>query len=53
MEIGRLGMLTIDADGARALLGLLQRVRQGHPPSEAELKEVLAANAFFVDFYGQ
>jgi hypothetical protein len=46
-------MLTIDLEGARALLDLLQRVREGHPAGETELEEVLAANAFFVDFYSQ
>lgn len=46
-------MLTIDMEGAQALLNLLQRVREGHPISEAELEEVLAANGFFIDFYSQ
>lgn len=46
-------MLTIDLEGAQALLNLLQRVHEGHPASETELEEVLAANAFFVDFYSQ
>ena len=44
-------MLTIDMEGAQALLRLLQRAKEGHPAGEAELEEVLAANAFFVDFY--
>jgi hypothetical protein len=46
-------MLTIALEGAQALLDLLQRVREGHPASETELEEVLAANAFFIDFYSQ
>jgi hypothetical protein len=46
-------MLTIDLEGAQALLDLLQRVREGHPAGEAELEEVMAANAFFVGFYSQ
>jgi hypothetical protein len=46
-------MLTVDLEGAQALLGLLQRIREGHPTGEAELEEVLAANDFFVDFYSQ
>jgi hypothetical protein len=46
-------MVTIDLEGAQALLDLLQRVPEGHPASETELEEVLAANAFFIDFYSQ
>ena len=46
-------MVTIDLEGAQALLDLLQRVRGGHPASESELEEVMAANAFFIDFYSQ
>jgi len=46
-------MVTIDLEGAQALLDLLQRVREGHPASETELEEVVAANAFFIDFYSQ
>lgn len=46
-------MLTVETDGARALLGLLACVREGYDPAEAELQSVMAANAFFVDFYSQ
>ncbi len=46
-------MLTIDLQGAQALLDLLQRVAAGHPAGETDLEEVLAANAFFVDFYSR
>jgi hypothetical protein len=35
------------------MLALLQRLAEGHTAGEAELEEVLAANAFFVDFYSQ
>jgi hypothetical protein len=45
--------LTIDLDGAQALLRLLSRIAQGDRPSDAELQPVLAANAFFMDFYSQ
>lgn len=44
-------MLTIDLQGAQALLEFLQLVREGHLPGVAELEIVMAANAFFVDFY--
>jgi hypothetical protein len=46
-------MLTIDLEGAQALLNLLRRAHEGHPAGETELEEVLAANAFFVDFYSR
>ncbi len=46
-------MLTIDLAGARALLDLLRRIGEGHPASELELEEVLATNAYFVDFYSR
>jgi hypothetical protein len=46
-------VLTIDLKGAQALLDLLERVREGHLASEGELEEVVAANAFFIDFYSQ
>jgi hypothetical protein len=46
-------MLTIDVEGAQALLRLLQRAREGHPVGEAELEETLDANAFFTDFYSR
>jgi hypothetical protein len=46
-------MLTIDMEGAQALLRLLQCAKEGHPAGEAELEGALAANAFFVDFYSQ
>ena len=46
-------MLTIDLQGAQALLDLLVRVRSGDIPDEAELETVLAANEFFVDFYSR
>ena len=45
-------MLTIDLEGARALLAWLERTRQGRAGGEEELEAVLAANAFAVDFYG-
>lgn len=44
-------MLTIDLQGAQALLEFLRFVRDGHPPSVADLETVTAANALFVDFY--
>ncbi len=46
-------MLTIDVEGAQALLQMLQRAQEGHPAGEAELEGALAANAFFVDFYSR
>jgi hypothetical protein len=46
-------MVTVDLEGAQALLDLLQRVREGHSANETELEEVLTANAFFTDFYKQ
>jgi hypothetical protein len=46
-------MLTIETQGARALLNLLQSTRAGSPPGVAELEAVLSANAFFVDFYSR
>jgi hypothetical protein len=46
-------MLTIDLEGARVLLDLLQSIQQGHLASEAELERALDANAFFVKFYSQ
>lgn len=44
-------MLKIDLAGVRALLDLLQRVQEGAPATDSDLEAVLAANAFFVDFY--
>ncbi len=44
-------MLTIARAGAESLLDLLRRMAAGHAPSEAELDEALAANAFFFGFY--
>jgi hypothetical protein len=44
-------MLTIETQGGRALLALLQSIRSGKAAGEAELEAVLVANAFFVDFY--
>ena len=44
-------MLAIDLDGVKALLSLLQEVNDGHIPDEPTLEAVLAANAFFVNFY--
>jgi len=46
-------MLSIDLEGAQCLLGLVVRVRQGYVPGDTELEAVLAANAFFVEFYSQ
>lgn len=46
-------MLTIECAGAQALLGLLRRMGEGFSPGEQDLDEVLAANAYFVDFYVQ
>jgi hypothetical protein len=46
-------MLTINLEGAQALLDLLQRIQEGHRANETELEEVLAANAFFTDFYSR
>ena len=46
-------MLTIDLDGARALLSLLQHIQERHSVSETDLEEVLVANAFFIDFYSR
>lgn len=44
-------MLTIDLKGAQALLGLLQDIPDGCVPDEPAVDAMLAANAFFVDFY--
>jgi Putative zinc dependent peptidase (DUF5700) len=46
-------VLTIDASGAEALVDLLGRIAEGHAASTSELEAVLAANAYFVDFYSQ
>ncbi len=46
-------MLTIEMEGVRSLLGLLQAVRSGKPVRDADTQKVLAENAFFVDFYSQ
>lgn len=43
--------MTIDLNGAQALLGLLQDIQDGRDPDEPAMDAVLAANAFFVDFY--
>jgi hypothetical protein len=45
--------LTVELDGARALLALLVRVQKGSIPIETELQSVVAANKFFLDFYCQ
>lgn len=46
-------MLTIDMEGAQELCALLGHVRRGETVSEARLRDVLASNSFFVDFYSQ
>jgi hypothetical protein len=46
-------MLAVDMEGARKLCALLVRVRRGETLSDARLQDVLASNAFFVDFYSQ
>lgn len=46
-------MLTIDLEEAKSLLALLHRIQKGSIPTETELRLVLAANEFFVDFYRQ
>lgn len=46
-------MLTIDLQGAQVLLDLLRRIREEGPVPESEMEDVLAANAFFVDFYSR
>lgn len=43
----------MDLKGAQALLDLLERIHEDQSVSESELEEVLAANAFFIDFYSQ
>ncbi len=45
-------MLTIRTDGARALLALLQRIREGHDPDDAEIDAALQVDPFFAGFYG-
>ena len=44
-------MLTIDLNGAQALLGLMKDIQDGRDPDESVMEAVLATNAFFVDFY--
>ena len=44
-------MLTIDLNGAQALLDLLQDIQDGCDPGEPAMDAMLAANAFFVNFY--
>ena len=44
-------MLTIELEGARSLIDLLQQIQQGSAIPKPEFKNVLAANAFFIDFY--
>jgi hypothetical protein len=46
-------MLAIDLEGARKLCAFLRRVRRGETLGDAQLQDVLASNAFFVDFYSQ
>jgi hypothetical protein len=46
-------MLAIDMEGARKLCALLKHVRRGETLSDALLQDVLANNAFFVDYYSQ
>lgn len=46
-------MLTVDMEGARDLCALLKHVRRGETVNDAQLRDVLASNAFFVDFYSQ
>ena len=44
-------MLSIDLNGAQALLDLLQDIQAGRDPDEPAMDTMLASNAFFVDFY--
>jgi hypothetical protein len=44
-------MLVVDMEGAQRLCALLSRVRRGETLSDVQLQDVLASNAFFVDFY--
>jgi len=44
-------MLAIDLEGAQELCALLRCVRRGETVSDARVRDVLASNAFFVDFY--
>ncbi len=44
-------MLSIDTDGAQSLLTLLHQASQDRPAFDSMLDGVLAANAFFIDFY--
>ena len=46
-------MLAVDIEGAQKLCALLRHVRRGETVSDARLRDVLASNAFFVDFYSQ
>lgn len=46
-------MLTIDLDMAQVLLAVLNRVQNGNLPTETDLRPILTANRFFVDFYCQ
>jgi hypothetical protein len=46
-------MLSIEMEGARCLIELLQRSRDGEPIPEETLQKVMDSNSFFVDFYCQ
>ncbi len=46
-------MLTINIEGAQALLALLNQTSKGYPPTEAEIQTVLTTNTFFMDFYSR
>jgi hypothetical protein len=46
-------MLAVDMEGTQKLCALLRRVRRGEKVSDARLRDVLASNSFFVDFYSQ
>ena len=46
-------MLAIELEGIRKLCALLKAVRRGERPGDAQVQDVLASNAFYVDFYSQ
>lgn len=46
-------MLTIDLDGARALLDLLNRIHQGKRTPDSSVQTALDADRFFVAYYCQ
>lgn len=44
-------MLTLDLQGANALIEWISKTAKGQPASTSALDEVVSANAFFVNFY--